>query len=197
MKFFVLFATLFLAACGPEGPSPSDKMTAQWVQEERSGGTMLLGDSITAGWPAELLPPEAYNRGVGGNNTADILNRYWLVVQERPDKLFLMAGINNFFNGTVGNIVRDIDYMLSLAEQSSPDTVIFVMSILPSTWFSNSQIADVNASLRAMAETHPGVVFIDLFPLFYDDGSVLYLPDGLHPGFEGYEVMAKAMQPYF
>src|SRR5262245_42410399 len=62
---------------------------------------VFLGDSITelCHWSELLQNPSVLNRGIGGDTTQDILNRVDQIYRLRPQKLFLMIGVNDLIQG--------------------------------------------------------------------------------------------------
>ena len=58
---------------------------------------VFVGDSITEGglWSEWLPGVDVINRGISGNTTQDILDRMPHIVSVKPDKLFLMIGVND------------------------------------------------------------------------------------------------------
>lgn len=170
---------------------------------------VMLGDSITDGceWN-ELIPGKRLkNRGISGDTYAGVLNRLDVIVKGKPQKIFLMIGINDLSQGkgakqiTEGNraIVRQI-------KEKSPETKVYVQSLLPvnpcycrfkSATGKWAQVAGVNAQLRQMA-TEEKVEYIDLFPHFAVGAKLnpKLSNDGLHLLGEGYAIWKELLLQY-
>ncbi|WP_017661343.1 GDSL-type esterase/lipase family protein [Baaleninema simplex] len=172
---------------------------------------VLAGDSISLWFPNELLPPGVtwLNQSISGEGSDGLYNRLPLLDDTEPEKIFINIGINDMLRGTDDEtilenhrkIIKDIRWI-------HPETEIVVQSILPhsaenATWeereklleIPNSRIRNLNARLEAIAEVE-GAKFLDLYPLFSDDGGRLrtdYSTDGLHLNRRGYEIWRTAL----
>lgn len=176
--------------------------------------SILVGDSLSLWFPAELLPREQtwLNQGISGEVSTGLLKRIKLFDITQPDQIFVMIGINDLIRGvddtTLLNnyreIIRDLRWV-------HPDTEIIVQSILPhsdkySNWegrdrllkISNERIRNLNQELKLIAEEE-GADFLDLHPLFTDaDGNLQpeLSTDGLHLNDKGYLVWSSALKLY-
>lgn len=159
-----------------------------------------LGDSITDGgeW-SELFPAlHTMNRGISSDNTFGVLNRLYEVVKRKPDRIFLLIGINDIARNIpteviLGNYRKIIVQIL----QESPSTKLYVQSLLPTndkfTQFKNHQnktslILAVNNELQRMCADKK-ITYINLYDAFIDgDGklSEQFTNDGLHLTGAGY-----------
>jgi len=202
MKRWIVLVALLLSACGggdSEDPKPGTWLVPRWASENHRGGIMMLGDSITAGWPQQYLPEGAINRGVPGDKTTDVLARFWLVVKEEPDELYLMIGVNDLcafgegWDRPTQHVVENIEKMIL---QLPSSTKIHVESILPTDRIPLTTIVETNQQIQKMLVNYPSVEYINLYPLFLNDyGQILYLYDGIHPGDSGYLVMKAVLFP--
>jgi lysophospholipase L1-like esterase len=71
---------------------------------------VMVGDSITEGgdWNALLNRADVANFGIGGDRASFLLYRLYDVYLAKPQKCFLMIGINDFFgNDTVENVFNN------------------------------------------------------------------------------------------
>jgi lysophospholipase L1-like esterase len=169
-------------------------------------GIIFLGDSLTQAFDLEYHFPgrQLVNRGLSGDTTFDVIYRLEDIVNAKPAKLFLMIGINDLFNAedeviTFDNIVR----ILGQFRQYSPDTLLFLQSILPvneSVMFSdeniNLLIFSLNDSLMKYCKDEK-ITFIDLYLHFLNDHGELdgkYTYDGVHLSPEGYELWADLVR---
>ena len=167
---------------------------------DTKGEIIFLGNSITdiGEWAEIWQNPKVKNRGISGDNTFGVLARLDEVIASKPEKVFLMIGINDIARNTpdsviVGNIIKIIETI----QAASPKTKLIVQSILPTndafTEFKRHQHKDahirvVNTALRNYSQQHQ-LIFVDLYPLFLDASGKLderYTNDGLHINGAGY-----------
>lgn len=181
---------------------------ARFVEENRTvrpGGIVMLGDSITEGWPRELLPAGGgvANRGIGGDKVG---GRYYgvrdrlkeSVFDLAPRKVYLLIGINNviFWPIPVPELLADYDRLLAELKAGAPGTKVVVQSLLPlSKGYAsyNPTVLEVNGGLRKLAAKH-GCAFLDLHRRFADRRGELpgeLSDDGLHLNAAGYARWAE------
>jgi len=173
-----------------------------------TGKVLFLGNSITEGGPwAELLgDPTVVNRGIGGDFSYGILNRLDEIIARKPSKVFLLIGVNDIGNdipdAVIANNVRKI---VSRLQRETPDTKIFIQSILPVNpeypgfpqhYDKQYHVLMTNQLLYKVA-LDTKVTFVNLFPLFLDDRQRLdanLTGDGLHLNRKGYEIWVKHLR---
>lgn len=191
--------------------SQEAKVAAQ-TQPERL--CILLGDSISLWFPAELLPPQEnwLNQGISGETSAGLLRRLELIDDTEPTAIFVMIGINDLLKGIKDDtVIANQTLILRYLKRQHPNAKIIVQSILPhsagkATWEGrdrlpqapNERIRNLNNRLREVAETE-GVLFLDLYPLFADETGALRLSlssDGLHLNRNGYQLWQTALQVF-
>ena len=176
--------------------------------------TILLGDSLSLWFPAELLPGRRVwmNQGISGEKTHTLRSRLNSLDVANVDTIFLMIGINDLIWGQSDQQLlanyRDImDYLTTY----HPDTQVVVQSILPhgaetSTWESrhlllelpNERIRDMNRSLEDIADDYDAY-YLELYPIFANGEGKLrpdLTTDGLHLNREGYLVWRSAIALY-
>jgi lysophospholipase L1-like esterase len=165
------------------------------------GRVMMVGNSITEGgqWKKLLNDTTIINRGISGDVTFGLINRMHDIIDRRPSKLFLLIGINDISRNTPDDLIaKNIFFFIMNVRQGSPNTQIFLQSILPTNdHFKNlypafigkrAHILKVNESLSKY-EKVLGYTFIDLNSHFCDaDGNMeaQYTQDGLHLNEKGY-----------
>lgn len=169
----------------------------------------MLGNSITDGgeWAEILDNVHVRNRGISGDTTDGVLQRLGSITDGRPAKLFLMIGINDFAQGISGDsIARNIEQIICRIKAESPETEVYVQSILPIsdeiTLFPGhkahmSQVVPTNAMIRAICERQ-GVTYVDLYSSFVTPDGKLdlrYSNDGLHLLGEGYKLWGSIIKP--
>lgn len=171
---------------------------------------LFLGNSITDGaeWGELFNNLHVKNRGISGDTTWGVYDRLDAVLKGKPMKIFLLIGINDVGRGRTDQyVVEGIQRIIKKIKSDSPETQLYVQSILPvnpvygkfnghtSQW---KRIPSINNRIKEVAEKE-GVDFIDLFSCFADEEGKMnarYSNDGLHLLGEGYEIWAKTVLPY-
>lgn len=172
---------------------------------------VLAGDSISLSFPERLLPLDVtwLNQAISGEGSQGLYERLPLLDNTRPDKIFVMIGINDLLRGEDDEtilenhrkIIKDILWI-------HPNTEVVVQSILPhggedATWegreklrdLPNERIERLNERLAAIADVE-GATYLNLYPLFSDDAGYLkaeFTTDGLHLNEQGYELWRMAL----
>ena len=159
-----------------------------------SGDILFVGNSITDGgeWGEIFNDLRIKNRGISGDVTAGVINRIEGLLISQPAKIFLMIGVNDLAGGVgVDSVVTNIFRITSLVKERSPQTKIYIQSILPVNPSFNkftkhavraNEIRKVNAILN-QEQLKKGYVFIDLHTAFCDSAGNLnsiFTNDGLH-----------------
>jgi len=166
-------------------------------------GTVLLGDSITARWPAGMFPGEkVVNRGIGSDHIGGwkyfgIIDRLDTSVKAlQPRRVFLMIGINDMLPGgaPMENMVEAYGYLLDQIKANAPDAEIIVQSILPVSkpdfHYMHEPIKQLNTEIQRMS-SEKDMRFVDLYSRFKDDKGLLKAElskDGVHLTPEGYRL---------
>ena len=173
--------------------------------------SILLGDSLSLWFPAELLPPKRtwLNQGISGETSAGLLERLELIDKTQPEVIFVLVGINDLIRGMKDEtILANQQLIIRYLRQVHPQAKIVVQSILPHsadrvTWegrehllaIPNTRILALNQQLKAIANSE-GVTYLDLYPLFADANGNLnteLTSDGLHLNSQGYKVWRNAL----
>ncbi|MGD0500001.1 MAG: GDSL-type esterase/lipase family protein [Bryobacteraceae bacterium] len=162
---------------------------------------VFLGDSLTANceW-RELLGNRGaiLNRGIGGETSADALKRSAGVAGMHPLAVFLMVGDNDpqeLGYAPADTLDNDREIVRTI-HQVSPDTVIYLQSLLPTAAPKfNRWSEQVNRGLAAMADGDR-LRFINLRPAFLRDGVVgkEFVVDGIHLSGKGYLLWKKGIE---
>ena len=176
------------------------KVTLFRMLPDTKGEIIFLGNSITdiGEWTEIWQNLKVKNRGISGDNTFGELARLDEVLSSKPEKIFLMIGINDIAKETADSIIitnhRKICQRIKAA---SPKTKLYVQSILPTnadfTEFKRHQNKDehirkVNTALQKTCNEY-GLTYIDLYSRFVDATGKLdkrYTNDGLHINGYGY-----------
>ena len=150
---------------------------------------VLLGDSITEGFPKETLMKEfsVVNKGVSGDRTDSILDRINKdVIDLSPDAVFLLIGTNDLtFTKSNNTLLVNYERIIFRITKNIPGVKLFVQSILPTRNLENrplERIQLLNVEIHKLALKY-GAKYLDLYPLFVDKKGGLseeFSDDGLH-----------------
>ena len=171
---------------------------------------VMVGNSLTEGggnWNTRLNKKNIRNRGIIGDEVMGIYDRLHQILPGHPEKLFLLAGVNDISHDlTADSIVSMIRMTVERIQRESPDTKLYLQSLLP---FDESfrrykkltgktdMVPEINAQLEVLAKDHK-ITFINLFPLFTEKGTNVLrkelTSDGLHLNEEGYKIWVKALK---
>ena len=169
----------------------------------QEGDIVFIGDSITDGgcWD-ELFPGlNVKNRGINADDTVGVLARLDDIICCKPAALFILIGTNDLNWWAYRHdkeILDNYHEILRRCKESTPETKVFVESILPRARRYANHIRTLNLHLEKMAEEF-GYTFINLFPYFADETGALkaeYNNDHLHLMSSGYEQWVKILTPY-
>jgi len=176
----------------------------------KKGRIIFLGNSITefGNWQKLLNDSTIINRGIAADNTFGVLDRLDDVITRQPSKLFIKIGINDISqNIPTAIIVKNIFEIVERVNAKSPETKIYVHSILPTNdnvkneypdaFNKNDQINFVNQQLKQKANENK-FTYIDLNKVLSDkDGKLdgkYAKPDGLHLNEIGYQTWVKLLK---
>ena len=170
---------------------------------------VFLGDSITHGlqfglgaavWREYFAPLNALAFALPGDKTQNIL---WRITEGgelnglHPKVVVVLIGINNLTSkNTPEETAAGIAAIVHEIESGLPGARILLMGVFP-CWERDS-VQKTNAII-AKLEDLKQVYFLNIGDKFIaPDGTIpkSVLKDGIHPSEEGYQIMAKAMQPY-
>ena len=171
---------------------------------------VMLGNSLTEGggdWGKRLGKENVINRGISGDEVMGVYDRLHQILPGKPAKLFLLIGVNDVSHDlSTDSILYRIDQTLARIQKESPDTKVYLQSLLPINESFNRykrltnktyQIPEINARLEALAKEKK-ITFIDLFPLFVEKGTNVLRKeltnDGLHLNDKGYEIWVNAIK---
>lgn len=189
-----------------------NKMYADDIAVADKGGVDLLfvGDSITAGWNAEIYQKYfgAYNPanfGIGGDHTGNLLWRlkYGHAEKLHPKVVVMLIGVNNFghLNETPEQVFQGIKACLLQLRKIYPDAKILVNGVLPFEESADSpkraMVKAVNAKVKTLNDNQH--VFVKDYgsAFLQQDGSIAkdVMGDFLHPTAKGYQLWVDAMYP--
>lgn len=166
---------------------------------------VFLGDSLIerCEWSELLENPNIKNRGIGGDSLYGLIKRIDQVTYTRPKKIFLMIGVNDAIaNQRLEIIVEKYKMLLLDIKRSTPETQVFIQSVLPVNnrfkWtLDNRDIVLLNKELKTLAEEF-NYEYIDLYSILSSNNqlSELYTNDGLHLNGYGYAVWKQTIKRY-
>lgn len=161
---------------------------------------VFLGNSITkVGKWQELIPDQnIINKGISGDITTGVLARLDDCLVARPEKIFVMIGINDLKIGKViDTITANQKRIIEKIKRLSPKTKIYMQSTLPVNEsmladiykrLNNQDIAKMNMALKMVCKQLK-VKYIDVQTIMLDENSQLkksWSTDGLHLRPEAY-----------
>jgi len=165
---------------------------------ELRGGTLLAGDSITQGWrwQKNLLDGEISNHGIGWDTAIGLYARLPEVLRHKPNQMFILIGTNDIGYGhTPQKVAGPVKSFVESVMENSPQTEIYLQSILPRESGSLPLVKKYNVALKSVA-AETGVEYLDLTANFAaQDGTLRkdLSTDGLHLNEQGYKVWADIL----
>jgi lysophospholipase L1-like esterase len=192
------------------------KYYADLSMNTTQGSIVFLGDSITEFYRTSEFFHDynTYNRGIAGDTTDGVLDRIEdNVIPLKPQKIFLLIGTNDLpkhKKDKVIHVVTNIKRIIQKIEQETPETKLYVESILPVNRTKylysryvlknrdNEDIEKVNDELKKNCH-EKGITYIDLYPRLLDENKELkeeYTLEGLHISFKGYQEITGILKPY-
>lgn len=173
------------------------------------GEIVFIGNSITEGgkdWSARFGINHIRNRGIAGDGTDGVLKRLDEIIYFKPKAVFILIGINDLFSlhhnednralkydkvvPSTEYIAKNILKIAKTIHRKSPDTKIYVRTLLPSRReYIKQDILAVNEKIRKN-EAKGYYEVIDLYAQFVDAQGELpaeLTKDGLHLNDKGYE----------
>lgn len=170
---------------------------------------VMLGDSITARWPQEILE-EKFGKyrpmklGVGGDNVQNVI---WRVQNGAFDKsppkmVVLLIGTNNVTHGhTPEEIAAGVVRLIKEIQQRAPECKVLIQGILPRGGTikepRNEIVQATNVKLAQLADGKR-IFYLDIGDkLVEPDGTITseIMPDKLHVAGPGYVRWIDALYP--
>lgn len=205
-QLLTVFA-LFLAVMSVWAQGPSwrynryDGFKAHKVTDKT---IVFFGNSITNmhEWWEAFNNPNIVNRGVNGAETPIMLEHFESILVGKPAKIFLMMGTNDL--GTSGmntpsHVAKSVRTALMRCQKESPNTQVYVQSILPCTGNNIKDTKNVpitNDSLKNICTEFANATYIDLYPLLPGIPTHQYSADGTHLTMAGYRIWCNEIAKY-
>lgn len=169
----------------------------------RKGDVVFMGDSITDGanWD-EIFPGlPVKSRGINADTTNGVLKRIGYTLSGFPAAIFLLIGTNDlplFEYKNDNEILATYREILKRCKTESPETRVFVQSILPRARSFDKRIIRLNQRLASMADEY-GYTYIDLYSRFVSPKGGLkdeLTNDHLHLLAAGYVLWKEILDPF-
>lgn len=165
---------------------------------------LFVGSSTIRLWRSldqDMAPYPVINRGFGGSKIEDV-DFYFdkVVAPYKPRAIFFYAGENDLSAGeTVDTVVANFERFLQLKSAQLGDAPVYFISLKPSKLrlAQMPQQAEVNARIKALAETRSDLRYVDVIPAMMDQGGPkdIYIADGLHMNPDGYALWTGVVRP--
>lgn len=194
---WLLAATLAMA----DGPFRNHRYDTFKVLPVNSEQIVFIGNSITNmhEWWEAFDNHNVVNRGVSGAITDEALDNIEAIAAGKPKKVFLLLGTNDL--GTAGintteHVLNNMTRIVERFKSTSPNTKIYVQSILPSTSGLRTLAAlqDANSALQTMC-TQLGATYIDLWNDMMGITNNTLSYDYLHLTSAGYKIWCDKIAP--
>ncbi|MCQ2153488.1 MAG: GDSL-type esterase/lipase family protein [Bacteroidales bacterium] len=208
-KLIIAAAALFLScAAFAEYNFHDHRYDALNVMPVREGDIVFVGNSITnmhEWWEAFGCRGNILNRGVSGCVSAETLANVDPIAKGHPAKVFLMVGTNDLARPGLDRpyaILRNVEAITDRIAAESPETEIYIQSILPvadGNVRDAAKIMELNDLYKGLCG-RKGYTYVDLWSEFVEPGTThinpAYTLDGLHPLPAGYRVWCNAISEY-
>lgn len=167
---------------------------------------VFLGDSLTqrSSWNEMFNSNKIINRGIESDTTEGVLHRLDDITKAKPNKIFLMIGINDLrTNQKVSGIVKNYSEILKSIHEQTPNTEVYIQSVLPvnneiiGKVVNNDDVLKLNDHLRKFANEY-NYKYIDLYSKV-STGNQLKSQltiDGIHLKGEGYKIWKENIKKY-
>lgn len=183
-----------------------EKCLQAWVNSLRQMNSkadiVFFGDSlIYHGDFASVFPDKVVcNLGLRGDTLQGMKNRVEQVKLLNPQKVYLMAGINDVASKSVNEFGVQFETLLRLLRDQSPTVELIVFNLLPvndmdfTISCNNEQIARCNEEIASLC-TQYGLCYVNLFSFYVKSGQLPkeITTDGIHLTLEGYEKWYKIL----
>lgn len=208
---FIVFVVKQVTIMGTDNRISKTNMYRALADIAPKDATVFFGDSITELCPTEEIYYDyvqksgvpVINRGIGAETTKTMLERIENnVIVLEPKNLVMLMGINDLGEGReIKDIVSNIEDMVILTKEKSPNTNIILQAVYPvdtdrDSFYQNFQlrkrgnykVIELNKKIEEIARKHD-ITYLDVSEYLIDEKGMLkdeYTEDGLHPNIKGY-----------
>ena len=171
---------------------------------------VCLGDSLTYGFPydesiswatalTDMLEIETVNRGINGDTTLGMLNRFYEdVVMEKPTYVVIMGGTNDAYIGVKLNDAKE--NISKIVEEATKNDIIPVLALMPPVSdASEFELKKLRESIKELA-AQKEIYLLDFYSIFLtEEGEFneVYFCDDCHPNQAGYQRMSQQAALFF
>lgn len=203
-KWNLLMVSFLLCALSAwaDGPFRNHRYDAFSVLSVKSDNIVFIGNSITNmhEWWEAFGDHRVINRGVSGAVSEETIANLEEILSGHPAKAFLMIGTNDLGTNGINNtkhVVDNVRIILDRFEKESPETQVYVQSILPSNNGSRTLelLKATNDAVQAVC-VEKGVTYVDLWDKLLGVASGEHSFDHLHLTASGYAIWCKAIEEY-
>ena len=167
-----------------------------------SDNIVFIGNSITnmhEWWEAFGGQHQIVNRGVSGATSDETLANIEAIASGRPKKVFMMIGTNDLATAgknTTEYVLQNVKLMVERFKKTSPNTQIYIQSILPSKLRDEALQKATNVALQALCQQE-SLTYIDLWDdLISLQSSTTHTLDYLHLKASAYKIWCNKIAPY-
>jgi lysophospholipase L1-like esterase len=168
---------------------------------------VFLGDSLTqrSSWNEMFNSNKIINRGIESDTTEGVLHRLDDITNAKPDKIFLMIGINDLrTDQKVSSIVKNYSKILNSIHEQTPNTEVYIQSVLPvnneiiGKVVNNDDVLKLNDNLQKFAKEY-NYKYIDLYSKVSTGNQLKsqLTVDGIHLKGEGYKIWKTSIEKEF
>ena len=184
-----------------EGDSITDAVRDRNDMYSLAGYSQMVYKQISA----KLPNVKCYNRGIGGNTSAQLNNRVLSSLESiRPTVFSLLIGINDtwrkFDSGittTAEEYGKNVDEILTKAKRFTGRIIViepFLLDVDPRKKAFREDLYLKICTLREVVRAY-NVEYVPMDGIFAElcchNTPDTFSPDGVHPTMKGYEIMAK------
>lgn len=167
---------------------------------------VFAGSSSIRFWeelPEIFSEVQVVNSGFGGSMASDLLVYLdELVLDYKPDKVFLYEGDNDIFNRkSPAKIVRQTRRIVRRIQKYNGPTPVVIIGAKPSLvrWHLKKKYEKLNAKLKALCNEDTRTSYAHIWDSMLEDGTIkkeIFLEDGLHMNDQGYALWKTIIKPF-
>ncbi|MEN8226079.1 MAG: GDSL-type esterase/lipase family protein [Bacteroidota bacterium] len=174
---------------------------------EETKRILFIGDSLTEWFDLGKYFSDIsiLNEGIAGDTTYGVLERIDGIMANPADKIFLMIGINDIFNGyPKEDIIENLQLIIEEIQTQSIESELIIQNLLPvnehmlgSPNHLNKIIRHINENLKEHCQAR-GIINLNLYSSFLSGDQLdrKYTTDGGHLSEEGYALWAEKIHAF-